>query len=149
MEAENDYFLGFARINLDALWYDHPLARRFNEHRKRPNRKRPNQDLSELEKVFASKGCENNLEKHAIKAVINVSALEEILCDQNITSLPQTLKRGIDPPHLDVGRIKALDGRRRVCAAKNFFRNQSDKWWTVRLYSSSEQLLRFVLFYGF
>jgi hypothetical protein len=137
MEVD-DYFLGFAKISLDALWYDHPLARRFYERRERQVL-----GAKDLEKVFATKGCEKNLEKHAIKAVINISALDEILQDQNIPSLPQTLGRGIDAPFLDVGRVKALDGRRRTLAAKNFFRDRIDnRWWTVKLYSSGKLFLQ-------
>lgn len=131
MEAD-EYFLGFARIALNSLHFDHRLgkARHRAESAKLTN---------QLFRVFTNSGCGNGSPEHAMRALISDATLHDALEDNGLTTLPLEAKGAAeDVPLLDLGRVNGLDGLHRKKAAQKFFKEPDQRWWLVRLYRRSK-----------
>lgn len=99
-ESGGIYFLGYARIPLEALYFDHPLAR--EEHREVDHK-----NTTRLLGIFRKTGCKNDLPQHSIAVTVPEESLRDALEEIRLEGLPREVE-GVSPPNLNVARVKCL-----------------------------------------
>jgi hypothetical protein len=125
------FFLGFARISLRALTFEHPLAQRLQR------RQAVEKNVARLTEIFKQTSCDRGKEKNAIIAVFSPHNLTRTLPK----TIDSTIECAIEVPFLPVPSVDCLHGLHRVLAARKIF-DEEDDWWLVRLYSFSTSKLR-------
>jgi hypothetical protein len=119
-----DYLLGYTKIGLDALSFDHREIRKLR-------RRKSNKNMNSLVALFRQVGCQHNLEEHAMTAIVREDELGAALEDLGLESLPRS---DTNVPTLDISTVYSLHGLYRVCAGKLVLKG-AHRWWLVRLYS--------------
>lgn len=126
-------FRGVAKVDLKALNFEHPLARKYHRG---PSKKK----VTVLKKVFKRTSCDRLTEEHFIKAIVDDDALADAL---RVSSIDEnTLRQKEDTtkiPYLPIAQVDCLDGLHRIRAAEQIL-DPNDQWWTVKLYSKQLSL---------
>ncbi|PYH40586.1 uncharacterized protein BP01DRAFT_361090 [Aspergillus saccharolyticus JOP 1030-1] len=129
-------WLGTAKIPLDSL--------EFPVHESRMDNRRCE---TRLLKLFREQSCERYAYDNYITAVIRRKDLLQALQESNMTieSLHQS-----EPPFLEIPSglpIMGLRGKHRWMAARKYFSNPADRWWTVLFFdldAVSSKTLKFM-----
>jgi hypothetical protein len=126
-QARHEGYLGIARVNLDALNFQHTLAREKHREVSAPN-------VLRLEKIFERNGCLRLQEENVIDAIVDQDNLSSALADVGLSNDNlRSLRWPQDAPLVHLEKVKCLSGLHRVQAAHRYL-DENDKWWTVRLY---------------
>lgn len=125
-------FRGFARVQLNALNFDHPLVQQ--KHRKVLQK-----NVRRLHKIFEKIGCLRLQEENFINAVIDDASLDDAVAVSQVSRDELlNLREGQELPLLNLRNVECLSGLHRTEAAKAFL-NDNDQWWTVRLFSKGKR----------
>lgn len=125
-----EYFVGFARINLDALDFSHEWAKKYH-------RTKSAKLCNGLERIFGTGGCKSYESEHAVPAIIDMQVLHNAL-EENV-QLPATVNSLAEVPLLDLRYVECLHGLHRIEAAKVFLKGNDEMyWWTVKFYSKGK-----------
>jgi hypothetical protein len=123
-----EYFIGYARVNLDALDFSHEWAKKYH-------RSKSKKVCNGLERIFGKDGCKSDEAEHAISAIIDL----QVLHDAGRSELPAIVNSRVNVPQLDLRYIECLHGLHRIEAAKAFLKgNDKMYWWTVKFYSKGK-----------
>jgi len=133
--SEASYFRGYARVPLDALYFDHKIA-------KQKHRATSSKNVKRLLGLYRSLGCEKGSYENAVKARISEESLGEALEELGRVDLPRDPGQpGAELPLLNVARIHCLHGLHRILAAKKYLKEDEERWWVVQLYKQGRRHL--------
>jgi hypothetical protein len=124
-------YQGIARVPLSSLNFEHSLAR--DRHRElSPD------NVRRLESIYEKCGCLRLQDENVINAIIDDDALAEALENTSLQADSFRSNRWAqDAPFLHLTtNVRCLSGLHRTKAADRFL-DANDKWWIVRLFSSS------------
>lgn len=131
LTAKTNAYLGAARVPLDSLCFP-PHDSVHVRNKKKEDR---------LLNNFAEFQCQRLGFRHRIPVVISVANLQAALNNSHLSSPslfavePPLLQLPNDPP------VVALRGRHRCEAARRYFQNPQDRWWTVTFYNKDGNFL--------
>ena len=129
------FYRGIARLPLHALGFEHRAV--LEKHRNLSN-----ENVARLEKIYEQVGCSRLEEENVINAVVEDGDLLAALTTvcMSLDEMRQ-LRWPQDAPALNLEKVQCLSGMHRIAAARRFL-TENDKWWIVRLFSSSESFVR-------
>lgn len=124
--AEKEHnFLGIARIDISSLTFEHEYS---SDHRVLSVKA-----VRRLQNTFRIEGCLRLPEENHISAIVDRAAFLHAVSTTGLGSFEDLWK---DTPSLiPLANVRCLHGLHRVRAADAVL-EASDRWWTVRLYSS-------------
>jgi hypothetical protein len=123
--VSGQHFKGFARVNLSALNFSHPLSAR---HRRVSEKK-----VSRLLRIFRAEGCNRDDEKHFVTGVVRDEQLGGAVRSGGcLRDVPAETWENV--PVLRVESVACLNGWHRISAAKEYLTG-GDRWWVIRIYT--------------
>jgi hypothetical protein len=121
---------GIARVPLHSLNFEHRLAR--DQHRELSL-----DNVRRLESIYEKNGCLRLQEENVINAIIDDDTLTGALAKTSVSADSFRSHRWAqEAPYLHLTNVRCLSGLHRTKAADRFL-DANDKWWIVRLFSSS------------
>jgi hypothetical protein len=115
-------YLGAARVPLESLRFSSIGSRM------------PNEDCEKrLLEIFSGYSCQRLAHENRIPVLISPKYLQQAL---EAANLPLGSIKDVEPPFLDLPHepaLLALSGRHRWEAAKKFYNEPQDRWWSVSL----------------
>lgn len=124
-------YQGIARVPLHALSFGHRLAR--DRHRELSS-----DNVRRLQSIYERNGCLRLQEENVINAIIDDDTLTEALSKIAMSADSFRSNRWAqEAPYLHLTNVHCLSGLHRTKAADHYL-DANDKWWTVRLFSSSK-----------
>jgi hypothetical protein len=127
-EDKHAKYKGTAQISIEHLDFPHPC------------RQVDKKIIEQLKRDFEGEGCIKDQPNNWIPAVIHDSTLQAAL-EKLATSTEKFKAASKEKPlqlHFPHGvKLECLHGQHRILAAKEFL-DQSDLWWTVDLYDTSQ-----------
>lgn len=124
-DIQEKAYLGAARISLDNIYFA-PHASRLDNDRCE----------ARLLNLFRDYSCDRDAYENRIPVAVSQELLQRALEDAR---MPMSCIREAVPPFLPLPpdtKILALRGRHRWKAAKRFYNEPTDRWWTVVLFDA-------------
>jgi uncharacterized protein DUF3723 len=130
MKTKENALLGAARVPLDSLYFP-PRAEARVQNPKNEER---------LLEVFRNYRCERLDRQRRIPVTVSAIYLKSVV---QISGLPPQSLFAAEPPFLNLPcetPVRALRGRHRWEAAKRYYLDPQDRWWTVTFYDEDGKL---------